>query len=170
MPRGQLLDGKEIDYVEFVLIATYFNVWKRDSPHLKVSQPVEDICPYCFAFTNCHRYLSNHLFGQLGTGYDNGNDSKEDNDEEGDLMEITHNNSLESLIDEFPLLNMDDVPVVDIKMELLEAAGTSVEEGWELLLLEVGLYVHMYRAQQALYQEKVDLAIADTKAGMEFSN
>ncbi len=37
---------------EFVLLRTYFDFWKRDYPHLKISRLVEDICPYCFAFSN----------------------------------------------------------------------------------------------------------------------
>ena len=65
---------------------------------------------------------------------------------------------------------MDNVPVIDINMEMPEAAGTPAEEECDLLLLEVGLHVRMYQAQQALYQEKVDLAIADAKAGVEFVN
>ena len=81
-------DGKEVDYPEFILIMTYFNVWKRDSPHLKVSRPVEDICPYSFAFTNHHRYFSNQAFGQLGTSNADGSNNEEDNDEEGNTMEM----------------------------------------------------------------------------------
>jgi hypothetical protein len=162
------VDGKEVDYAEFVSLATYFSVWKRDFPHLKISRPVEDICPYCFAFTNRHRYLSNRAFGRLDTGNDVGDDNEEDNDDEGNMMEMEYEDCMEKLIEEFPSLTMDDVPVVDIDMELPEAAGTPAEEERELLLLEVGLHVRMYRAQRALYQEKVDLAIADAKAGVEF--
>ena len=35
---------------EFDLLQTYFDFWKREYPHLKVSRPVKDICPNCFAF------------------------------------------------------------------------------------------------------------------------
>ncbi len=102
---------ERVENAEFVSITTYFNVWKRDSPHLKFSWPVEDIGPYCFAFTNGHRYLSNCAFGQMGTVDDNeGNDDMEDNDEGGDLMEI-YNNSLDNL-DHFPSPNMEIIPVV----------------------------------------------------------
>ncbi len=34
----------------------------------------------------------------------------------------------------------------------------------------MGLHVCIYQAQQELYQEKVHLAIADGKAGVEFAN
>ena len=62
MPRGagivKGVDSKEIDNPEFVSIATYFNVRKRDPPtHLKVSQPVEDIGPYCFTFISRRSYI-----------------------------------------------------------------------------------------------------------------
>ncbi len=42
---------------EFVLLQTFFDFWKREYPHLKISRPVEDFCPYCFAFLNQHRHL-----------------------------------------------------------------------------------------------------------------
>ena len=59
--------------------------------------------------------------------------------------------------------------IAEVNMELPEAARTPIEEKRELLLLKVDLYVHMYQAQQALYQEKVHLATADEKAGEEFT-
>ena len=48
----------------------YYYKWKQLYPHLKVSRPpAEDICQYCYAFCNCHRYLANHsLFGVGGDG------------------------------------------------------------------------------------------------------
>ena len=91
----------------------------------------------------------NHALGQLGTSNDDSNDNEEDNDEEGNMMEMEYDDCMERLIEEFPSLMMDDVPVIDVNMELLEAAGTPAEEERELLLLEVGLHVHMYRAQRA---------------------
>ncbi len=54
------IDGKAINWKEFVPFATYCRFWKKNYPWLKVSWPVEDICQYCFVFANCHRYLANH--------------------------------------------------------------------------------------------------------------
>jgi hypothetical protein len=53
-------DNKEVDAGEYCSFPTYFNLWKRDFPELKVSWPMEDICKDCYAFANCHRYLTNH--------------------------------------------------------------------------------------------------------------
>jgi hypothetical protein len=47
---------------EFVSLQTYFDFWKSEYPHLKISRPVEDICLYCFAFSNWHRYLASHSY------------------------------------------------------------------------------------------------------------
>jgi hypothetical protein len=33
-------DGQEVDTGEYCFFPTYFNLWKRDFPDLKVSQPV----------------------------------------------------------------------------------------------------------------------------------
>jgi hypothetical protein len=55
---------KAVDSGEFVSLTTYYYKWKQQYPHLKVNRPAEDICQYCYAFCNCHRYLANHsLFG-----------------------------------------------------------------------------------------------------------
>ncbi len=45
-------DGKAIDHDEYVTYSTYYKKWKSDYPNLKVSRPVKDICPYCYAFAN----------------------------------------------------------------------------------------------------------------------
>ena len=52
-------DNEPVNPKEFVSYPTYYYKWKRDFPNLKVSKPVEDICPYCYAFANRHRYLAN---------------------------------------------------------------------------------------------------------------
>ena len=52
--------GKEVKNDDFVSFTSYFSKWKKDSPQLKVSRPVKDICTYCFTFANSHRYLAWH--------------------------------------------------------------------------------------------------------------
>jgi hypothetical protein len=49
--------GKAVDSREYVSLTTYYYKWKQLYPHLKVSRPAEDICQYCYAFCNRHRYL-----------------------------------------------------------------------------------------------------------------
>jgi len=61
--------GKAVDSREYVSLTTYYYKWKQLYPHLKVSRPAEDICQYCYAFCNRHRYLANHsFFGVDGDG------------------------------------------------------------------------------------------------------
>ncbi len=52
-------DSNDIDTDDFVRFPTYFYTWKSKFPKLKVSKPVEDICQYCYAFANWHKYLVN---------------------------------------------------------------------------------------------------------------
>ncbi len=69
-------DSKEVDAGEYCSFLTYFILWKRDFPDLKVSWPVEDICKDCYAFANRYRYLANHTMGpdnDEGNGNGNGN-------------------------------------------------------------------------------------------------
>ncbi len=79
-------DGMEVDADGYCSFPTYFNLWKRDFPNLKVSPPVEDICKDCYTFANRHRYLANHTMGcdnDDGDGNINGNDDG-DNNNNGD--------------------------------------------------------------------------------------
>ncbi len=69
-------DAKEVDAGEYCSFPTYFNLWKRGFPDLKVSRPVEDICKDCYAFANHHRYLANHTMGRnVDDGDSNGNNN-----------------------------------------------------------------------------------------------
>ncbi len=64
-------DSKELDAGEYCSFPTYFNLWKRDFPDLKVSWPVEDICKDCYAFASRHRYLANHTMRRHDDDVDN---------------------------------------------------------------------------------------------------
>ncbi len=80
--------SKEVDAGEYCSFPTFFNLWMRDFPDLKVSRPVEDICKDCYAFENRHRYLSNRTMGcndDDGKGNGNGNgNSNDDGDDNND--------------------------------------------------------------------------------------
>ena len=63
------------------------------------------------------------------------------------------------------LENVDEVPIMDVQMDAPEAAATPEEEERDQLLLVIGKHIRMYRAQRALYQQKVGEAIEDAKGG-----
>ena len=52
-------NGKPVEH-GYLSFTSYYNLWKSNFLHLKVSRPIEDICQYCFVFANRHRYLANH--------------------------------------------------------------------------------------------------------------
>jgi len=66
-----------VDSGDFVTFPTYYYKWKTSFPKLKVSKPIKDICAYCYAFVNRHKYLANRA---MGRGDDGGNDNEEGND------------------------------------------------------------------------------------------
>ncbi len=114
---------------KFVSLRTYFDFWKREYPHLKISRPVEDICPYCFAFSNRHIYLARHVDG---------------NDEfDKEAMRI------DGILVGLDNLAIEDTPVVEVRMEVPEAAATPDVEERDLLLLQIGEHIRMYRLQRA---------------------
>ena len=158
------IGGKAIDHTEFVSFATYCRKWKKEYPQLRVSKPVEDICQYCFVFANRHRYLANHSSMELCV----------ECDDDGDDIDVVRPGAV-------PLDASDDGgtgggmhPERDINAEYInttlsalggaECASTTVAEERELLLLECALHVKMARAQRALYQTKIELAMRDAKA------
>jgi hypothetical protein len=46
-------EGEEHPYVT---LSTFYNIWKRDFGHIKVSKAVEDICKKCYQFSQCHKF------------------------------------------------------------------------------------------------------------------
>jgi hypothetical protein len=157
---------------------TYFYKWKEHFPQLRVSITVEDICQYCYAFFNCHRYLSNRAIRR------NNKDGDEDNEEGGDIeAPLTGDEANQQG-------NSDDIAVCDLVIEgkngdngdeqgtegtltapspsrgavnlnTPEAAWRENDEERELMLVEAAEHIKMVRAQRALYQAKVELAVQD---------
>ena len=72
--RAMIVVGQNGKLVEhgYLSFSSYYNLWKRNFSHLKVSRPVEDICKYCFIFANRHRYLANHSTAASAPGVDPG--------------------------------------------------------------------------------------------------
>jgi hypothetical protein len=86
--QGHLFWGNESDFVTF---PTYYYKWKTNFPKLKVSKPVKDICAYCYAFTNHHKYLVNCA---IGRGDDGSNDDEgDDNVENQQSVDATNADS-----------------------------------------------------------------------------
>ena len=118
-----------------------------------MSKPVEDICHYCYAFANRHKYLANRRQGGDGDdGDDNGGDDLDTDDgdeEEGAAEEEVASNDRSRCT----------TPIRGVNLNTPEASRTEVEEERELMLLEAAEHIKMARAQRALYQAKVELAV-----------
>ncbi len=87
---------------------------------------MEDICP--FAFLNRHRYLANHSYQ---SGVSDGND--EDDEAMSEAVTV-----IDGILVGFNNLAIEDTPVVEVRMEVPEAAATHDEEERDLLLLQIG--------------------------------
>ena len=158
-------EDEPVDTNDFVSFPTYYYKWKNSFPKLKVSKPVEDICPYCYAFANRHRYLANRALGR-------------DNDDDNDDAVVDEDN-LSADNDDF-LSNSDNSDDDDTNTGLPssshgdavvnpEAAARPDDEERELMLLEAAVHIKMARAQRALYQLKVELAVAAALAKRDHS-
>ena len=123
---------------------------KQQYPHLKVSRPVEDICQYCYAFCNRHRYLANHsLFGVCSDGNE---------DEEELLINLEFDKT--NAVDDGGAVN-DVTGVSESAEDQPDFSANSVAEDCEQLLLESAEHIKMARVQRALYQEKVAAAVTE---------
>ena len=150
------INGKVVDPKEFVSFSTYYKKWRTDYPQLKVSRPVEDICQYCYVYANRHRYLANHSSAVM-CGVCN------DSDEMGIDVDEMDASSLE--IDEREQLVLDSAE--RIRARVAESASSSILEESEQLVLESAERIRMARAQQALYQQKMEDAQRDASEGKE---
>ncbi len=135
-------DFNEVDAGEYCSFPTYFNLWKRDFPDLKVSQPVEDICKDCYAFANHHRYVANY---KMGCNDDDG-DSDGNNSSNGERSSDGRSN--EGSNDDGSN-NFSDVGVRTMSnadLHCPEAASTKVNKERELMLLQAAVHIKIARA------------------------
>ena len=151
-------EDEPVNTNEYVSYPTYFYKWKKSFPHLKVSNPSEDICPYCYQFANRHRYLSN---GAVGRDDDDDEDglSIDDDVNNGDLSDGGDDTNTGP-----PSPSHGDNVVVNP-----ESAPRQDDEERELMLLEAAQHIKMARTQRALYQAKVELAVAAACAEKDHS-
>jgi hypothetical protein len=115
---GEREDGEAVDSGnhDFVSFPTYYYKWKTSFPKLKVSNPIEDICAYCYAFANRHKYLANRAMGRGDD--DDGSDDNEEDDDNGE-EEGTADSSLG----------------VDVNLNAPEASWRKSDDERELMLL-----------------------------------
>jgi hypothetical protein len=97
---GEREDGEAVDSGDFVSFPTYYYKWKTSFPKLKVSKPIEDICAYCYAFANRHKFLANRAMGRGDDGSDD-NEEDDDNAEKQQSVDATndHDNGEEGTAD-----------------------------------------------------------------------
>ena len=135
---------RELGYVSFSM---YFNNWKKNFSQLKVSRPAEDICQYCFVFSNRHRYFADHTAREaLTCGVVDSDDTNIDEPSE-----------------EVVIAGEQEVNVINLP----ESAVSQVEESRELMVLESAKHIRMARAQRALYQKLVVDAVSDAEEGKD---
>jgi hypothetical protein len=144
-----------VDSGDFVTFPTYYYKWKTSFPKLKVSKPVKDICAYCYAFANRHKYLANRAIGRG----DDGSDDNEGNDN------VKNQQSFDATdADNGKEGTADSSLGVDADQNTPEASWRKSEEERELMLLEAAVHIKMARVQRALYQAKVVRAVQDATA------
>jgi len=156
------VEGKPIDNSEYVSYPTYFYVWKKSFPNLKVSRPAEDICAYCYAFANRHRYLASHSLATRTP--ENGDADKSDVDEDEG---VSSGGEEETAMTTDRSEGVSTTTSRSSNVLTPEAARNKIDEEREMMLLEAANHIKMARAQRALYQEKVAAAVASTRAGKQ---
>ena len=156
-PNGTLTaEGAEGTEDTFVALLTYYLKRNTDHPCLKVSQPAEDICYYCytFAFANKHTILSNHT------------NTTADGESEIEEIVVSDANDIKD----------GNILDVEILVKLLnnttlhkpELANIKVEEAKELLILKCSKHTDMKRAQRFLYQSLEAAVVCDDKNDIEY--
>ncbi len=149
---GEREDGEAVDSGDFVTFAKYYYTWKTSFPKLKVSMPVKDICAYCYAFANRHKYLANRAIGRG----DDGND-----DDEGD-DNVKNQQSVDATdADDGKEGTADSSLSIDVDLNTPEASWRKSDKERELMLLEAAWYIKMARLQRVLYRAKVAREMQD---------
>ncbi len=157
---GEQEDREALNSSDFVTFPTYYYKWKISFPKLKVSEPVKDICAYCYAFANCHKYLANR---DIRRGDDGSNDNEgNDNVKNQQSVDATAD------ADDSKECTADSSIDVDVDLNAPEASWRKSDEERELMLLEAAIQIKMAMAQRALYQVKVARAVQDATAKKDY--
>ena len=152
---GDREDGEAVDSSDFVTFPTYYYKWKTSFPKIKVSKRVKDICAYCYAFANRHKYLANHAIGRGDDGVD---------DDEGNVN-VENQQSVDATdADDGKEATADSSLGVDVDLNTPEASWRKSDKERELMLLEAAWHIKIARLQRALYQAKVARAVQDATA------
>lgn len=130
----------------------YRSFWDKHYKLLKVRRPVEDICSFCYKFTNRHKYKANSAASNEA-GRDG--DTDDDEQEAQDDTPRGETDDTRSRVD--PNRQLDPV---DVDNDTLET---------ELSLMEAALHVKMARAQRTLVNNKIIAARTDRSNKVEHS-
>ena len=144
--------------------AAYHAFWKKNYPGLKVRNPSEDICTFCYKFSNRHKFAfcpsglrtKEGEFGDKrgGLQHRRSNDTRGGGGERVEAGELGYTGAMGgSIIEGDP---RDDEKNVD--GTLLEDTGSATndeQEEREKDMLAAGVHVRAARAQRSLYNRKV---------------
>jgi hypothetical protein len=171
----------EGDTANYPDLTTFYNIWKRDFGHIKVSPAYEDICEQCWKFSNRNKWMDNTdsvnsdaddaLFVE-DTFEDTGprdDDEESDQEENGSNRDNNSANSQKSTANE----SAEKSASVSIDVDALVEDGNEDEketpeqkklrlrtESREQMILRANLHISMARAQRLLYVTLVHKARA----------
>jgi hypothetical protein len=170
-PNGSITlvdkEGTKQDKVSYTMYQSY---WKDHHPNLKVSKPQEDICQYCYTFTNMYKILtekekeeqSDDDDGTIGDESIVVVDDAIDNESSGLDKYIDHNNIDTDDIEGHDMEAVEQI-LQTINLNVMGAAATKAREAKEQLILTCRKHIKMARAQRVLYQQKEQEARDDVK-------
>ncbi len=148
-PNGSLtLDKEDASNAngkpDFVPFSTYWTKWKTLYPCMKVSCPAEDICSYCYTFSNKHQILSSQQSAMQ------------------QQQEITH------VVDCNDEKELDEM-MNNLSLDTPGAARTEIEEAKEILIRDCARHIDMAWAQRLLYQRLEEAAVCNARDGVKHS-
>ena len=178
-------EGEQPNYPD---LTTFFNIWRRDFGHIKVSRSIEDICELCFKFANRHHYMNandvtsavdDELFiedpedgGEQDVGFDKSLPESEERyqsdkeEEEGSGYDSCEKKPLSEQSPSKPTPDSEGEDVIEDDSEDGEETPTQKAiclqtESREQMLLRANLHVRMARIQRLTYVNLVHKARRD---------
>jgi hypothetical protein len=159
-------------------LTTFFNIWRRDFGHIKVSRSIEDICELCFKFSNRHHFMNENdvtsavddeLFiedpedGGESERYQSDEDEEE---EEGSGCDSCEKKPLSEQSPSKPMPDSEGEDVIEDDSEDGEETPTQKAiclqtESREQMLLRANLHGRMARIQRLTYVNLVHKARRD---------
>ena len=149
----------------YVQMTTFYNIWKRDYPHVKVSRAVKDTCVLCYQLAHRHNFMIDHTCNSTADTCLFVDELDDDEEEPGEDCEEEEEeiDNRDNTVEKEPEVEPREIDVSESHDDDLNDYVDSATLDRERMLARANLHVKMADAQRMLYVLLVHKARVDSR-------